>query len=210
MAGPTNILSDGSALSRLDRALFRVEGWLALIAGLAVLGLMALAVVSVGGRNFLGRPLSGYVDWIELAMPFIAFLAISYTQRLGGHVRMDIVIGRLGGRTLWAAEWLTTLLTLALAVALCWGTWQHFGRSFDWDMPRFSRDSSIDIGLPLWPAKLVVPVAFAILSLRLALQLWGFGRAFARGEERPVAVPLIESAAEVAAAEAAALERAGR
>ncbi|MGR3540482.1 MAG: TRAP transporter small permease subunit [Hasllibacter sp.] len=210
MAGPTNILTDGSRLSRLDLALHRVEGWLALVAGLAVLGLMALAVLSVGGRNFFNRPLPGYVDWIELAMPFIAFLAIAYTQRLGGHVRMDIVIGRLGGRTLWAAEWLTTLLTLILILALTWGTWQHFGRSFDWGAPRFSRDSSIDIGLPLWPAKLIVPVAFGVLSLRLALQLWGFGRAFARGDERPAAVPLIESAAEVAAAEAAALERAGR
>ena len=210
MAGPTNILIDGSRLSRLDRALFRLEGWLALVAGLTVLGLMLLAVVSVGGRNFFNRPLPGYVDWIELAMPFIAFLGVAYTQRLGGHVRMDIVIGRLGGRTLWAAEWLTTLLTLLLILALTWGTWMHFGRSFDWGAPRFSRDSSIDIGLPLWPAKLVVPVAFAVLSVRLTLQLWGFGRAFARNEARPAAVPLIESAAEVAAAEAAALERAGR
>jgi TRAP-type mannitol/chloroaromatic compound transport system permease small subunit len=45
-------------------------------------------------------------------------------------------------------------------------------------MALFSRDSSIDIGLPLWPAKLVVPLAFTLLWLRLVLQLWGYGRAF--------------------------------
>ena len=206
MSTPTNVLEDGSRLSRLDRALFRAETMLAVLAGLAVLSLMALAVVQVGGRNFFGRPLPGYVDWIEQAMPLIAFLALAFTQRAGGHIRMDIVIGRVAGRALWAAEWLTTLLTLAVILLLIWGTWSHFGRSFDWDAPLFSRDSSMDIGLPIWPAKLIVPLAFSVLAARLGIQLWGYSRAFLRDDPRPVAVPLIESAAEVAAAEAAAIE----
>lgn len=205
MTAPTNILEDGSALSRTDRALARIEGALAVLAGLAILLLMGLAVVQVGGRNFFGRPLPGYVDWIEQAMPLIAFMALAYTQRAGGHIRMDIVIGRFSGRALWAAEWLTTLLTLLVIVLLIWGSWAHFGRSFDLSAPMWSRDSSMDIGLPIWPAKLVVPVAFGVLGARLTIQLWGFGRAFARDDPRPVAVPLIESAAEVAAAEAAAI-----
>ena len=209
MAGPTSILVDGSRLSRLDRALLRVETWLALIAGLAVLALMGLAVAQVGGRNFINRPLPGYVDWIEQAMPLIAFLGIAYTQRPGGHIRMDIAIGRLSGRALWAAEWVTTLVTLLLLLILIWGSWSHFGRSFDWDAPLYSRDSTMDIRLPVWPAKLIVPVAFGVLALRLAIQLWGYGRAFALNLDRPVAVPLIESAAEVAAAEASALDAAG-
>jgi hypothetical protein len=87
-------------------------------------------------------------------------------------------------------------------VLLVWGTWAHFDRSFDFGAPNWSRDSSIDIGLPIWPAKLVVPVAFAVISLRLALQAWGFARAFWLNLERPVAVPLVMSAAEQAAAEA--------
>ena len=206
MSVPTNVLEDGSRLSRLDRALWRAEGWLAVVAGLAVLSLMGLAVVQVGGRNLFGRPLPGYVDWIEQAMPLIAFLALAFTQRAGGHIRMDIVIGRFSGRALWAAEWVTTLLTLLVILLLIWGSWAHFARSFDWSAPLFSRDSSMDIGLPIWPAKLIVPLAFGVLAARLGIQLWGFGRAFARDAPRPVAVPLIESAAEVAAAEAAAIE----
>ena len=206
MAQTANILTDGSVLSRLDRALFRLETALAVLAGLAVLGLMVLAVLQVGGRNIVGTPLPGYVDWIEQAMPLIALMGVAYTQRLGGHVRMDIVVGALGGRALWLFELLTTLLVLALAIFLIWGSWSHFGRSFDAGAPLFSRDSSMDIGLPIWPAKLVVPVALGVVALRLTLQAWGFGRAFVRNEPRPVAVPLIESAAEIAAAEAAAIE----
>lgn len=203
MASHAAVLTDDSLISRLDRSLERVESWMAFVSGLGAFFLMLLAVVSVSGRNMFNKPLSGYVDWIELAMPFIAIFGISYVQRSGGHIRMDILVGRLRGRALWLAEFLTTFGILILMVALIWGSWAHFDRSFDVSKPNWSRDSSIDIGLPLWPAKLVVPVAFSVLGLRVLLQLWGYGRAFVLGLPNPVAVPLVQSAAEQAAEEAA-------
>jgi len=205
MAGYSSVLEDTSLLSRLDQRLFRLEGWLALMGGWTVFSLMILAVISVGGRNLFNAPLPGYVDWIEQAMPLIAFIGVSYCQRLGGHIRMDMLIGRLSGRPLWAMEFVSTLLMLLLVVLLVWGGWAHFGRSFDFAAPLWSRDSSLDIRLPLWPAKLLVPVAFTVLGLRLTLQLWGYGRALISGTSTPIAVPLLEDAATVAANEAAAV-----
>ncbi len=202
MASPSNILTDDSRLSRLDQALFWLETKLALLGGIAVFSLMILAVVSVGGRNFANAPLPGYVDWIEQAMPLIAFVGVSYTQRLGGHIRMDIVIGHLRGRALWLVELISTLMMLALMLLLVYGTFSHFLRAFDMNAPLWSRDSSMDIGIPLWPGKLIVPIGFSVLSLRLVLQAWGFGRAFITGANRPVAVPLYEDAATAAANEA--------
>ena len=163
---------------------------------------MILAVVSVGGRNTINQPLPGYVDWIEQLMPLIAFLGMSYTQRDGGHIRMDILVGRLRGRALWIAEFITVFFMLLLAVLLLWGSWSHFLRSFDFAAPFWSTDSSIDINIPIWPAKLLAPVAFLVLSVRLSLQLWGYGRAIATNAEGPVAVPLVRDAAAIAAEEA--------
>ena len=206
MAGSSAVLTDDSLLSRLDRVLLKLETFFALISGIAVFLLMVLAVWSVGGRKFFSSPLAGYVDWIEAAMPFIAIMGIAYTQRHGGHVRMDILIGQLRGRALWAAELLSVVLIFLLMVALVWGSWAHFARSFDMSVPMWSRDSSIDIGLPIWPSKLVVPVAFSVLAVRLLLQIWGYGRAMVLGLEHPVAVPLVQSAAEQAMAEAEHLD----
>lgn len=202
MAGSFGVLSDTSLLSRIDRRLYTIEKVLAFTAGSAVLLLMALAVASVSGRNLLNLPLPGYVDWIQLAMPLIAFMGISYAMRDGGHIRMDIVVGQLKGRPLWAAELVTTVATLALILLLIWGSWSHFDRSFDWAAPNWSRDSTIDIALPIWPAKLLVPVAFSVLALRLVMQIWGYARALAQGTDEPIAVPLVRSAAEIAAVEA--------
>ncbi len=206
MAGSSAVLEDGSLLSRIDKGLLRLETVFALVSGIAVFMLMVLAVWSVGGRKFFGTPLAGYVDWIAFAMPLIAIMVISYTQRNGGHVRMDILIGQLKGRALWAAETFSVMLIFILMLALIWGSWAHFQRSFDFAAPMWSRDSSIDIGLPIWPAKLIVPMAFTVLALRLLLQIWGYGRAFVSGLENPVAVPLVQSAAEQAMAEAEHLD----
>ena len=203
MAGKSSVLEDGSLLSRLDLKLYGLEKVLALISGVACFSLMVLAVVSVSGRNALNAPLPGYVDWIEQIMPLIAFMGVSFAQRDGGHIRMDILVGRLRGRALWMAEFATAFFMLVLMILLVWGSWAHFQRAFSFDAPYWSNDSSIDIGLPIWPAKLLAPVAFGVLCLRLVLQLWGYGRAIATNAEAPVAVPLPLDAAEMAAAEAA-------
>ena len=194
---------DDSVLSAVDRGVFRFESGLALVSGLAIFSLMLLAVASVGGRNFFGVPLAGYVDWIEFLMPMIALIAMAYNQRSGAHIRMDLVISRFKGRGLWLAELVATLLALALAVALFWGSGTHFLRSFDFSSPLWSRDSSMDIGLPLWPAKLCAPIGFGALSIRLGLQAVAYVRALVGPVDRPaIAVPLLQDVAAIAAQEA--------
>ncbi len=209
MSGSASVLKDNSLLSLIDQRLYKLETGLALLGGFTVLGLILLAVVSVAGRNFFSQPIPGYIDWIEQFMPLIAFMGIAYTQRDGGHIRMDMLVNQLKGRVLWFVEALTTVIILLLVVLLIWGSWSHFERSFDFSAPMWSRDSTIDIGLPLWPAKLLAPVALTVLSIRLLLQIWGFTRAFILNQTTPVAVPLTEDIETQARKEADQLEEIG-
>ncbi len=202
MATSSSVLSDDTRLSRIDRAVLALESRLNLAGGVVIFLLVFMAVVNVLGRKLLNAPVYGYVDWTEQLMAIFAFLGLAYCQREGGHIRMDILVMRLKGRVLWAFEWLSTLFMLIVAIGLVYGSWHHFLRSFDWGSPLWSTDSSIDIGLPTWPAKLLVPVALALLALRLALQLWAYSRALKTGDSKPVAVPLPEDAMSVASREA--------
>ena len=52
---------------------------------------MLLAVAQILGRKLFNLPVTGFIDWVEQAMA-ILLLGIAYCQRLGGHIRMDIVI----------------------------------------------------------------------------------------------------------------------
>lgn len=206
MAGSGAVLEDSSLISRLDRALLPLERFCALLSGLAIFSLMFLAAYSVTGRKFFGSPMRGYVDIIELMMPIIAIMGVAYVQRDGTHIRMDMLVSKLSGRMLWLFELISVLMILILMLALMWGSWDHFMRSFDCARPFCSKDSTTDIYLPLWPSKLVVPVAFGVLVLRLILQVWGYGRALIWNLENPAGVPLNLTVAEQAAIEARSLE----
>ncbi len=196
MAGASTIHEDDSLLSRIDRTVFTLESFLNLIGGLVIFAIVLLAVVNILGRTLFDLPVDGYIDWTEQAMAFFAFLGIAYCQRMGGHIRMDIVVGSLRGRVLWVFEFFSTLLMFVITTLLVHGSYGHFLRAWT------NGDSSFDIELPTWPAKLVVPIALSVLSLRLLLQMWGYIRALKQGGDRPVAVPLIEDIATQAAHEA--------
>lgn len=208
MSGKVAIIEDASLLSRIDVLLLKVERFCALISGLTIFSLMFLAVYSVSGRKFFNAPLAGYVDYIEAALPIIAIMGVSYVQRDGSHIRMDIFVSLLKGRTLWLFELISIFFILVLILCLTWGAWLHFDRSFDCSRPFCSRDSSIDIGLPIWPSKLVVPFAFTVLSFRLILQAIGYSRALYLDLEKPAAVPLVLSASEQAKLETEVIDRA--
>ena len=141
-------------------------------------------------------------------MPIIAIMGVSYVQRDGSHIRMDLFVSLLKGRSLWMFELISVILIFILITSLTWGAWLHFDRSFDCARPFCSRDSSIDIGIPIWPSKLVVPFAFSVLALRLILQGIGYSRALLLGLEKPAAVPLVLNATEQARLETDAIDRA--
>jgi len=196
MSSSSTVLEDESKLSLADRAYLRMESALNLAGGLIILSLVFLAVMNVAGRKFFNLPVSGYIDWVEQAMAFFAFLGIAYCQRSGGHIGMDIVIGTLRGRILWLAEWVSVVFMFLLTLILIYGSALHAWRAYS------IGDSSFDIELPTWPSKFVVTVALTVLAGRLILQIWAYARAVRQGGDAPVAVPLIEDAATQAAHEA--------
>ena len=179
-------------LKAADEGFFRFESALNLAAALVILAVMFIGVFQVFGRKLINLPVPGYVDVIEFVMTVFAFLSIAYTQRLGGHVRMEIILKRFRGRTLWIVEALGTILIIGIVAILAWFGYEHFLRA--WNIG----DSTIDIEIPLWPSKLLVPVAFAILLVRLLIQLAGFVRLAGRPDAEPVGIPLIETVDEQA------------
>ena len=189
----TSELSPGARMLKgVDEAFFQVEKFLNLIAALVILAIMFIGTYQVFGRKLLNAPVPGYVDWIEMIMTVFAFVAISYTQRLGGHVRMEIILGRMKGRLLYFFEIFGTVCAIFIVAVLGYYGYEHFLRAFE------IGDSTIDIELPIWPSKLLVPFAFGILIIRLFIQLIGFIRLFLHPDAEPIGVPKIETVDEQA------------
>lgn len=177
---------------RFDGWLSHIENGFNLFAAFSILSLMFLAVAQVLGRLILNAPVPGFIDITEQAMAIFAFAGVAYCQRVGGHIRMEIVLGKLRGRTLYICEMLGVILIAFTVALLIWGAWFHFDRSWNFG------DSTMDIRLPTWPSKLVVPVALSVLFLRLLLQIYGYARLVANPNRQPYGVPVIQDVEEVA------------
>ncbi|MGB7305530.1 MAG: TRAP transporter small permease [Burkholderiaceae bacterium] len=182
---------NASLLQRLDYYLAKVEDGLSMVAAMFILLLMLLGAANIIGRK-LGIPVWGYNDLVTLIMVSFAFLSISAMQRVGGHIRMELVVRALSGRTMWVTELIGTLVAIFIMSILMWYSYEALGRAFSLG------DSTMDREIPTWPSKMWVPISFGVLILRLLLQLWGYSRMIINPDAEPIAIPLLHEVKELA------------
>src|SRR3954468_11280058 len=145
-------------LRQADKYLSHAEDSLNLIAALAVFFLMFVGVAQIVGRTIFDFAIYGYIDYMEQASALFAFLGIAYAQRLGSHIGMDLTMG-LKTSTRWKVELFGVVVTITIIGVLIYASFTNFLRAYQLG------DSSMDIQLPTWPAKFMVPLALSVLWL---------------------------------------------
>lgn len=174
----------GKTLSKLDALYSKLENALNLIGAFIIFFIMLAGVIEIGARGLFNIPIFGYIDAIEIAMALTAFLGLAYCQRVGGHVRMDMLVKSLHGRPHWAVEAIATVAAIFVVTVVAYSSFLHFLDT--WELG----DSTIDAEFPLWPSKLLVPVSLTLLWFRLWLQLWGFLRLVRHPNAKQIGVPI--------------------
>ena len=187
-------------ITTFDKILEKLENFLNGFSALAIFVLMLTAAVQVVSRKVFNLPIPGYIDIAEQSIAIFAFLSIAYCQRLGGHVRMEIFLSAMQGRSKWITEMIQTAASILVISILMYFSFKHFQRAWVFG------DSTIDIGLPTWPSKLMIPIALAVLNLRLLIQLAGYIRLAINPTLKPLGVPLILDVAEQADEEDSKIE----
>jgi len=179
-------------LALADRLAKPVENTANFCAGLAIFVLMVLGSAQIFLRTLLNYPIDGYIDVVQLSMATMAFLGAAYCQRLGAHIRMEILLGFLRGRALWAFEIVGLLAGLFIIAVLMVYGWDHFMRAYQLG------DTTIDAEIITWPSKLLVPFAFAIWFVRMLIQLAGSVRLFIDPSAEQIGVARLLDVSEVA------------
>jgi TRAP-type C4-dicarboxylate transport system permease small subunit len=180
-------------LNRIDKMMVPIDDAFNMVAAAAIFAMMILGVGQIGLRSIFNMPIEGYIDLVELSMATMAFLGAAYCQRVGAHIRMELLIGKLRGRALWLAETFGTLVALFVIGVLIYYGWAHFMRAYTLG------DTTIDAEFVVWPSKLLVPVAFGLWFLRLSLQLAGSIRLVIYPDAAPEGVIIMKDVAEQAA-----------
>ena len=148
----SSLLSLSRLIDRLNERIGQLFYWLIL---LTVLISAANAVV----RKIFNYSSNGLLEiqWYLFSAIFL-FLA-GYTLLRNEHVRIDVIAGRLSKR---AQTWIDILGTLffllPMALLVMWLSWPVFVDAF-----QRNEVSTNAGGLIVWPARLLVPLGFALL-----------------------------------------------
>jgi TRAP-type mannitol/chloroaromatic compound transport system permease small subunit len=148
------------AIDKLNEGVFRIVMWLVLIVTLISSG---NAVI----RYTLDRSSNAWLEtqWYLFSAIFLACAA--YTLKCNEMVRIDVVTGRFSRRTQgWIDVFGTIVFLMPIAIMMIWLSWPVFVSAYT-----HSEMSSNAGGLPLWPARVLVPVGFGLLFLQAVSEL---------------------------------------
>lgn len=149
------LLGLASAIDALNQRVGRASLWLVLAAVLISAG---NALLRYGFNSSSNAWLE--IQWYLFALIFL--LGAGYTLKHNGHVRIDILYGRLSPRGQAWVDLLGGLLFLLPLAGLMAGLgWGGFVESYA--RGEMSPDAG---GLARWPARLAIPAGFALLFLQ--------------------------------------------
>ncbi len=177
-------------MRRVLDALYRGSGALA---ALFLALIAALVVAQVAGR-LVGVLVPGADDLAGFALTASSFLALAYTLRAGGHIRVTLLLHRAGAGQRRALE----LWCLALAAGVT-GYFAYYVVEMAWDAYRFGDRSVGVVPVPLWIPQAAMALGTVVLAVALADDLVRVVRggepSYQRAEERAALVPPAPSGA---------------
>lgn len=105
---------------RSSGCVFRLSHASSLAAGLCVIIIMAVGAIDVIGTTFFDRPVPGAYELTETMMVAAVFLALALSQAEGRHIRVDVLIVRLGPRARAVFDLVAHLMTAAVFGLIAW------------------------------------------------------------------------------------------
>ncbi len=150
------------ALLAFSRLIDRITGGAGRIASVLVLLATLVCVLNAALRYGIGF---GSNAWLEIQTHMfgaLMYLGGAHTLRVNEHIRVDVIYTTLRERTRMYVDVFGVLFfLLPVTMFMTWLSWAYFAGSF-----ASGEVSGNPGGLVLWPAKLTIPVGFALLTLQ--------------------------------------------
>lgn len=149
-------------MQKLLLAVDRFSTWIGKAFSWSVVGLTALITWEVFSRYVLNKPHAWVLDAQIMLYGTLFMTAGAYTLSKAGHVRGDVLYGFFSPRTQAAIDLVLYIaFFLPGILALTWAGWYYFQDSLAMREQTFNADP-----LPVYPFKLVIPFAGAVLLLQ--------------------------------------------
>jgi len=149
------LLAISRAIDALNERVGRTVLWLILV----------MALVSTANAVYRYVFNNSSNAWLELQWYMFAavfLLCSGYTLRHDEHIRIDVINSHFSRRTqIWIDIFGTICFLLPMSIFITWLSWPIFVNA--WVSGETSSNAG---GLIRWPARLLIPVGFSLLSLQ--------------------------------------------
>ena len=154
------LLALSRAIDEINRRIFRVVMWLILIVTLISAGNAVIRyLLNISSNSWLE------LQWYLFSAIFL--FAAPHTLQQNEMVRIDVITGRLSKRTqAWIDVLGTLFFLLPVSLLILYLSWPVFMQA----LQRGEMSSNAG-GLIIWPARLLVPIGFFLLTMQGVSQL---------------------------------------
>jgi TRAP-type C4-dicarboxylate transport system permease small subunit len=150
----------------VEKRVHQISDAIRVVSMVALFLMMIFVPLDVFGRYVLRSPIYGDLQYQQLAMVLIVFLALPYCTYKKGHIYVELLVNRLSGRTLAVVQSMASLAGLAIMVFIAYNTGVYGVREL---MAPLKQTTAL-VSIPLFPFILVATLGCAVMSLELLFE----------------------------------------
>jgi TRAP-type C4-dicarboxylate transport system permease small subunit len=141
-----------------------IEGW-ALLGGVLLMAIVLVTAYSMAAGAFLGQPVPGDFEIVEVGVAIAAFSFLPYCQLTGANVTADIFTANASRRWVGRFSVLASLIALAFSVIVLWRMGEGMA-----DYRNYGQVTTIT-QFPIWLAFIPILASLALLAFACVLTL---------------------------------------
>lgn len=142
------------------------EKSLVLVAGIAVMLMLAITTLSVLGRYVIGAPIPDDVVMNEFLMVFVVFLPFAFVQSQRDHIMVTLFTDKLSDRAKLILDAFGFLLGFAFFAIMTYSAFHYFLDA--WITGNYMEGP---LSLPEWPVRFIFFVGILMFTLRFAIDV---------------------------------------
>lgn len=136
------------------------------VAAFALMTILFLTVYDVALRTINGRGVAGVVEYSEVALIFIVLGGFALAERTKSHIRTGIVTSRLKPTPSRVVRIIGSGVAALLVLGIAYISLRDGLQSMEFREVRMGLAE-----VPVWPAKMFIPIAWLALSLQFVVNL---------------------------------------
>lgn len=155
------LVNETKPMEPFKRTLFRLAALLDRISWGVLFVMMVMTMADVLLRKFTNITIIGCGEMTEMMMAVVVFCSLAQCEVDDGHIKIDLIMGRVNPKIQALVDTLTQLFCFILFCLITYSTFRHALEIREWE------EVSIDLAIPIYPFIFIAASGSGLLALVL-------------------------------------------